>query len=128
MRAQEVEHLTYFTRALQERAVRPTVLLPVWHVGAYALGVLTARWSNAAAMACTEAVEDVVERRYAGQLAWIPSSDASLRAAVTTVPNDELEHRDWAISSGSRGALGYTAIYGGISRLCRAAIWLSERL
>ena len=38
MQAQEQVHLDTFTRLLAQRRVRPTALLPIWHVAGFALG------------------------------------------------------------------------------------------
>ena len=60
MAEQEDVHLEYFDTSLQSRKVRPTVFQPLWHVGGYALGYVTAKMGKRAAMACTVAVEDVI--------------------------------------------------------------------
>lgn len=36
---QEKEHLRLFSNLILERRVRPTVLLPIWNVAGYALGI-----------------------------------------------------------------------------------------
>src|SRR3954454_5163776 len=42
MQAQEQAHLDEFNRLIIERRVRPTALLPFWHLAGYALGAMTA--------------------------------------------------------------------------------------
>ena len=42
MAEQEREHLDTFDRLVVERGVRPTLLHPLWHVGAFAMGAATA--------------------------------------------------------------------------------------
>lgn len=59
MRLQEREHLAKFEKLMRERRVRPSLLMPVWHVAGYALGYVTASLGKEAAMACTQAVEEV---------------------------------------------------------------------
>ena len=61
MHEQELEHLATFDRMLVERQVRPTALQPLWHVAGFALGAATAMMGPKAAMACTVAVEEVIE-------------------------------------------------------------------
>ena len=58
MRDQEVHHLETFSRLVVTRRVRPTVMLPFWHVAGFALGAVTAAMGVKAAMACTVAVEE----------------------------------------------------------------------
>ena len=61
MAAQEAEHLETFDRLIAEHGVRPTALSPIWHVAGYALGAATALMGEKAAMACTAAVEEVID-------------------------------------------------------------------
>ena len=61
MAEQEAEHKRTFDALLPRRRVRPTLLMPLWHVAGYALGYVTAKMGDKAAMACTVAVEDVID-------------------------------------------------------------------
>src|SRR3546814_4906889 len=67
MHAQELVHLRTFEDLLVRHRVRPTLLQPVWHVAGFALGAATALLGEKAAMACTVAVEEVIDEHYAGQ-------------------------------------------------------------
>ena len=58
MAAQEQRHLAAFQELVARRRVRPTALLPLWHLAGFALGAATAALGSRAAMACTVAVED----------------------------------------------------------------------
>src|SRR5579864_4198671 len=42
MAEQEEAHLAAFEQMLKQRSVRPTALMPLWHVAGYALGACTA--------------------------------------------------------------------------------------
>jgi hypothetical protein len=79
MAAQEAEHLETFDRLIAEHRVRPTALSPIWHVAGYALGAATALMGEKAAMACTAAVEEVIDEKqmYVRQVAII-SDERSL--------------------------------------------------
>ena len=61
---QEKRHLATFDRILAANRVSPTVLMPLWKLAGYSLGVGTALLGKEAAMACTEAVETVVGEHY----------------------------------------------------------------
>ena len=61
MEMAERRHLEKFSELIVKRRVRPTVLSPLWHVAGYALGFATAKLGKEAAMACTVAVEEVIE-------------------------------------------------------------------
>src|ERR1700755_2693783 len=69
MRDQEVQHLETFSRLIAARRVRPTLMLPLWHVAGFALGAVTASMGVRAAMACTVAVEETIDAHYAAQQA-----------------------------------------------------------
>ena len=69
MAEQERRHLDAFNKLIPERRVRPTALLPLWHVAGFALGAGTALLGEKAAHACTVAVEEVIDEHYAGQIA-----------------------------------------------------------
>ena len=127
MAEQEQEHLKTFDRMVTERRVRPTALEPLWRVAGYALGAATALMGEQAAMACTAAVEEVIDEHYAGQLARL-KHDVELKKTVTRFRADELAHRDKAIAYGAENAPGYRLLSRSIKAGCRLAIRLSERL
>ena len=45
--------------------------MPVWHAAGFALGAATALMGERAAMACTVAVEEVIDEHYAKQAAML---------------------------------------------------------
>ena len=67
MQAQEQHHLDTFEALIAQRRVRPTALLPLWHVAGFALGAATALLGARAAMACTVAVEEAIDAHYQAQ-------------------------------------------------------------
>jgi ubiquinone biosynthesis monooxygenase Coq7 len=109
------------------RHVRPTALQPVWHMAGFALGAATALMGEKAAMACTVAVEEVIDEHYAGQSAALRESDPELKEMVERFRAEELEHRDIALGEGAEEAPGYEILSAGIKAGSRLAIWLSER-
>jgi ubiquinone biosynthesis monooxygenase Coq7 len=128
MAAQEQSHLDTFNRLVRERDVRPTVLGPLWHVAGYALGAATALLGEKAAMACTVAVEDVIEEHYADQAERLGDSDPELKSIIEKARADELEHRDHALDAGADEAPAYNLMSAMIRFGCRTAIALSERI
>ena len=63
MQAQEQQHLDRFAELIVRRRVRPTAMLPLWHLAGFALGAATAALGERAAMACTVAVEEAIRSR-----------------------------------------------------------------
>lgn len=128
MAEQEREHLAHFNQLMVERRVRPTLLAPFWHVAGFALGAATALMGEAAAMACTEAVEEVIDEHYARQSAQLGSDEAPLKATIDQFRAEEVEHRDIARDHGAANAPAYPVLTTAIKRASRLAIWLSERI
>lgn len=128
MAEKEREHLQTFERLLPERRVRPSLLLPVWHVAGFALGAATALLGPKAAMACTVAVEEVIDKHYADQVALLGDDEIELRSLCERYRDDELEHRDTALQQGATEAPGYRPLTAIVRAGSRAAIWLAERL
>ena len=128
MAEQEARHLATFDKLIAERRVRPTALLPLWHVAGFALGTGTALLGPKAAMACTQAVEEVIDDHYAAQAEKLGDDEAELRHMIEEYRADERAHRDTAIEQGAEEAPGYEMLTGAVKAGSRLAIWLSERI
>ena len=128
MAEQERRHLAQFDRLMGERRVRPTALSPLWHAAGYALGAASALLGERAAMACTVAVEEVIDEHYARQAERLEDKDPELAETIRTARADELTHRDTALAHEAREAPAYEAISAAIKAGSRLAIWLSERI
>ena len=129
MLEQEEQHLDKFNKMLVERQVRPTALTPVWYLMGFALGAGTALMGKKAAMACTVAVEEVIDEHYAKQQAKLgEEQDPELASLVTKCREEELEHRQAGLDHGAEQALGYPLLSTVIKTGSRIAIWLSTRV
>lgn len=128
MAEQEQRHLKAFDALINERKVRPTALEPVWRVAGFALGAATAMLGEKAAMACTAAVEDVIDEHYARQVEKLGESDPVLKKTVEDFRADEIAHRNEALAHGAEAAPGYRLLSETIKAGCRLAIALSEKL
>jgi ubiquinone biosynthesis monooxygenase Coq7 len=129
MADQEEVHLARFNEMVAERGVRPTALQPFWHVAGFALGAATALIGPKAAMACTAAVEEEIDRHYSEQLDELASAggESELADVIEKFRDDEREHRDAALAAGAEEAPAYPLLSGAIRLGCRAAIRLAER-
>jgi len=130
MLEQEKAHLAAFDKLINERRVRPTALMPLWHVAGFALGAATAMMGERAAMACTVGVEEAIDEHYQSQIeALEPYSDeANLRETCVKFREEELEHRDTGLDHGAKQAPGYEVLTGAIKAGSKLAIWLSKRI
>ena len=130
MLEQEKEHLATFDKLISERRVRPTALMPLWHVAGFALGAATAMMGEKAAMACTVGVEEAIDEHYQSQIeALEPYGDeANLRKTCVKFREEELNHRDTGLNHGAEQAPGYEVLTGAIKAGSKLAIWLSKRI
>ncbi len=129
MQAQERKHLETFDKMLTERHIRPTILHPLWHIAGFALGYVTGKMGEKAAMACTVAIEEVIDEHYHDQeneLKDLPQEHI-LHETVAKFRQEELEHRDLAITHKAQEVPFYNLLTAGIKTASRAAIWLSKR-
>ncbi len=128
MKEQEVVHRDRFEEIIAKRRVRPTVLSPLWHVAGYALGAGTALLGKEAAMACTEAVEEVIDEHYQHQLDQLGDDEKELKETIEKFRAEEVEHRDIAREKGAADAPGYEVLTGAVKAGSKLAIWLSSRI
>lgn len=140
---QEVHHHNTFNNLQIKNRVRPSIITPIWRIGAICMGAGTALISPEAAMACTEAVETVIGGHYNEQIRCLtngfnlkredgtigrPKEIEDLIATIKEFRDDELEHLDTAIAHDSQKAVPYKIITEGIKGICKMAIWTAERI
>lgn len=131
MLTQEEVHLETFSKMVGKRRIRPTALLPLWHLAGFALGAGTALMGDKVAMACTVAVEEVIDEHYAAQIEKLEAmggEEQELSEICKKFRLEELEHRDTAIEHGAEKAAGYEGLTALVKTGSRMAIWLSERI
>jgi ubiquinone biosynthesis monooxygenase Coq7 len=124
MLEQETGHLKSFEAWAVKHRVRPTRLHPLWHVAGYTLGVATGLLGEKAAMACTVAIEEVIDQHYEKQLTRLGSHNPELSHLIYTCQQEEREHKDIALEQGRN----YPILSSAIKAASRLAIWLSERV
>lgn len=124
----EHHHLSTFDALLADRKVRPTLLAPFWNAAGFGLGAATALMGEKAAMACTAAVEDVIEKHYAEQIGELETDEPALAETVREFRDDELEHKRTAETHGAEEAPGYRLLSSAIRLGCRAAIRIAEKV
>ena len=128
MKEQEQGHLDTFSRLIAERRVRPTALLPIWHVAGFALGAATALIGHRGAMACTVAVEEAIDEHYRAQYDTLGADEQPLRDEIERFRQEELEHRDIGLENEAELAPAYKLLAAVIKAGCKVAIKVSERV
>lgn len=126
MLEQEQKHCEAFNNLLPQHRVRPSLLDPLWRVGGFALGAVTAALGARAAMACTVAVEEVIVDHYREQLADI--EDEPLKQTIEAFAEDEEVHRQEALAHKAQEAPFYGALHMIVTGITRAAIAVAKRI
>lgn len=124
----EAHHLETFDALLVDRNIRPTLLSPLWNAAGYGLGAITALMGEKSAMACTAAVEEVIERHYADQAEELCEDEPDLAKTLKAFREDELDHKHTAENEGASNARGYRLLKTLIQAGCHGAIKLSEKI
>ncbi len=128
MADQEQRHLAALEELVVRRRVRPTALMPLWHAAGFALGAASALLGERGAMACTIAVEEVIDGHYRRQAEALSQDEPALSARLEEFRQDEVHHRDQAVEAGGRDLPGYPVLAAAVKGASRLAIWLSERI
>lgn len=128
MAEQEDAHLEYFSGEISSRKVRPTALMPVWHVAGFAMGAITAMIGEKAAMACTVAVEEVIDEHYSEQLEFLGEDEVALKEKISQFRAEELEHKNIGLENKAEEAVGYPILRGAVRAATKFAIFMSKRV
>ncbi len=130
MKEQELEHLRFFENEIPKRKARPTIMTPFWEICAYGLGAATAMMGAKAAMACTEAVEEVINEHYLEQISVLENfhEETELKDKIEKFRQEELEHQRIAVENDAHEAPVYEILGGVVRGLCKIAINISKKI
>jgi ubiquinone biosynthesis monooxygenase Coq7 len=90
--AEETDHLAWTRERLEQLGARPSRLNPLWYTGAFAIGLLAGRSGDAISLGFVVETERQVERHLDGHLGRLPAGDATSRAIVRQMKDDEAGH------------------------------------
>lgn len=128
---QERHHYDKMKELARKHHIRPTALQPVWHIGGYVLGAVTAMLGKEAAMACTVAVETEIADHYNNQLRELMAvapEETELRDVIAKFRDDELHHLDVGVEEGAEKAPSYDVLVSGIRMVTRLAVNIAEKV
>jgi ubiquinone biosynthesis monooxygenase Coq7 len=139
MKKQEDVHFEYFDAEIKRQKIRPTLMQPLWRVGGFALGFLTALADKKAAMTCTTAVEETIDEHYQEQLAALEKEEKFLseeekaevkilKEKIQKFRDEELEHRDIAYENKAAELTGFTPLSAFIKLTTKMAIAVSKKV
>ncbi len=89
---EETDHLAWTRQRLDELGARPSLLNPLWYAGAFGIGLLAARASDAVSLGFVVETERQVEHHLDGHLQALPDADHVSRAIVAQMKDDESRH------------------------------------
>jgi ubiquinone biosynthesis monooxygenase Coq7 len=98
---QEVDHLAWTERRLDQLGARTSVLNPLWYAGAFGIGLVAGLAGDRWSLGFVVETERQVEQHLAGHLDRLPAGDAPSRAIVEQMKRDEAEHATAAEQNGA---------------------------
>jgi 3-demethoxyubiquinol 3-hydroxylase len=97
---EETDHLAWTAQRLRELGDRPSLLNPLWYMGAFAIGTAAARLGDRTSLGFVIETERQVEAHLDDHLARLPASDLVSRAIVQQMRDDEIAHAEAAQQAG----------------------------
>lgn len=98
---EEMDHLAWTHQRLQALGQRPSLLNPLWFVGAFLIGTVAAKVSDRASLGFVEETENQVSAHLQSHLERLPAHDAASRAVVAQMKDDEERHAAAAVDAGA---------------------------
>jgi ubiquinone biosynthesis monooxygenase Coq7 len=99
---EEVDHLAWTRKRLEELGHRTSVLNPFWYAGAFAIGLLASRLGDRMRLGFMAETERQGEQHLLGHLDRLPVHDHASRAIVAQMKEDERGHSLAATALGGR--------------------------
>ncbi len=139
MKEQEIVHFDYFNAEIKKQKIRPTLMQPVWRIGGFAMGFLTAIIDKKAAMVCTTAVEETIDEHYQEQIKSIEKEEEflnesqkeearELKSKIQKFREEELEHRDIAYENKAAEFGGFAIVSSLVKGATKFAIGVSKKI
>jgi ubiquinone biosynthesis monooxygenase Coq7 len=98
---QEVDHLAWTERRLEQLGARTSLLNPLWYAGSFGIGLLAGLAGDRWSLGFVVETERQVEQHLASHLDRLPANDAPSRAIVQQMKHDEAEHATAAEQNGA---------------------------
>lgn len=98
---EEIEHLAWTEKRIQELGGRKSFLNPLWYAGSLALGVLAGRCGERWNLGFLAETERQVEAHLQRHLSRIPAKDQKTLRIVEQMKADEARHADTAVRLGA---------------------------
>ncbi len=97
----ETDHLAWTQQRLRELGARGSLLNPLWYAGAFGIGWLAGRGSDALSLGFVVETERQVEQHLQEHLERLPAGDRASQAIVQKMKEDEASHAVLAEQAGA---------------------------
>jgi ubiquinone biosynthesis monooxygenase Coq7 len=101
--AEEVDHLAWTQKRIEELGGHTSYLNPLWYAGAFAIGYGVGKLGqDPLSLGFVVETERQVETHLASHLDRLPSKDKASRAIVAQMQKDEIQHAQDALKAGAQ--------------------------
>jgi ubiquinone biosynthesis monooxygenase Coq7 len=97
---EERDHLAWCAARLDELGGRPSVLVPIWYAGSFAIGVLAGARADSESLGFVRETERQVEAHLRDHLHRLPARDEKSAAILSRMAEDEVHHGTTATLAG----------------------------
>lgn len=97
---EEQDHLLWTARRLRELNARPSLLNPIWYLGALSLGIFAGSLGDKVSLAFVKETEAQVEAHLHSHEHLLPIKDGRSRVIVAQMKQDEADHGQQAAQLG----------------------------
>jgi len=99
---EEVDHLVWCRQRLDQLGGKPSLLNPIWYIGAFAMGYAAGKiGGDAQSLGFVAETERQVEQHLADHLSKLPVNDHASRVIITQMKQDEAAHGAAAVHAGA---------------------------
>ena len=99
---EEIDHLDWCERRLDELGGRTSYLSPIWYFGSFGIGVLAGCFGDKLNLGFIAETEYQVVKHLDSHLEQLPKNDERSRAILEQMRKDELHHAKTAETSGAK--------------------------
>jgi len=97
---EEIDHLDWCARRIEELGERVSILNPLWYAGSFAIGMLAGISGDRFSLGFVAETERQVGEHLQKHLQQLPEEDARTRAIIEQMHSDEERHGSNAMSAG----------------------------
>jgi len=97
---EEIDHLAWCEQRVHELGAKTSVLNPFFYGASFAMGAIAGAIGDRISLGFVAATEDQVGQHLESHLSQLPDGDHKSRRIIEQMLDDELRHRDTALSAG----------------------------